>query len=120
MPGDADCPDKYPVKHVFYGAFTDTRDCAQCTCSPPEGSNCTAVVSYYNDTACTMLMNATWIGEDVELCIDAMPGNELQSMSATPVDNEPGSCQASGGVPYGEATPTNSSTFCCQEGPASP
>jgi hypothetical protein len=121
MPGDADCPEKYPVKHVFYGGLTDTRDCTPCTCSAPEGSFCTALVSYYTDANCMTLKNAIWIGEDVGPCIDnAMPGTGLQSMSATPVDNQPGYCQASGGVPYGEATPTAPSTFCCQDDPASP
>ena len=120
MPGDAKCPDTYPVKHVFYGAFNDTRDCTQCTCSAPEASVCTALVSYYSNANCTTLMNAAWIGQDVGQCHDAMPGSVLQSMSAMPVDNQPGYCQASGGVPYGEATPTNPSTFCCQEEAASP
>jgi Domain of unknown function (DUF6531) len=39
----------------------------------------------------------------------------LQSMTAMPVDIEPGSCQSTGGVPYGEATPITLSTFCCQK-----
>lgn len=64
---------------------------------------------------CTTLMAAGWIGLDVGLCYDAMPGVELQAMSAMWVDNQPGSCQPSGGAPYGEAKPTDPSTFCCLE-----
>ena len=114
--GDADCPDNYPVKHVFYRGFDDTRDCTQCTCSAPVGSDCTATISAYTDASCTTQMASLWQGLDIYGCFDnLMPGNQLQSMSAMVVDNQPGYCQASGGVPYGEATPTNPSTFCCQE-----
>jgi hypothetical protein len=112
--GDADCPGDYPVKHVFYEGINDTRNCTPCSCGAPEGSFCTALVSYYNNANCTSLMLTTWIG-DVGQCHPTMAGSVLQSMSAMLVDNQPGFCQASGGVPYGEATPTNPSTFCCQE-----
>jgi hypothetical protein len=36
-------------------------------------------------------------------------------MSATLETNQPGSCQPSGGTPYGEAKPIAASIFCCQE-----
>lgn len=36
-------------------------------------------------------------------------------MDPAPEDNQPGSCQPSGGTPYGEAKPTDPSTFCCLE-----
>jgi hypothetical protein len=115
--GDADCPDKYPVKHVFYGGLNDTRDCTECTCNAPMGSACSATVSYYSDAICTMQPSVPVIpiGLDVALCIDTMPGSQIQSMTATQFTNQPGYCQASGGVPYGEATPTAPATFCCQK-----
>lgn len=112
--GDPICPETYPVKHVFYSGLTDTRDCTDCTCGAPVGSDCSATLSTYTDADCSTLMTAAWIGL-VTQCHDAMTGSALQSMSAMLVDNQPGSCEPSGGVPYGEATPTAPSTFCCQE-----
>ena len=121
MPGDAKCPDTYPVKHVFYGDFSDTRNCSQCTCSTPVGSDCTASISYYSDPNCTMaLVDGLALALGFEGCLDNLMPWGLGSMSAALTTNQPGYCQASGGVPYGEATPTNPSTFCCQEDPASP
>lgn len=115
--GDADCPATYPLKHVFYSGFSDTRNCTPCMCSAPVGSDCTAFFTAYADANCTTLIWGAWIGLDFGGCGDnGKPGNELQSMDATWVDNRPGSCRPSGGVPYGETTPINPSTFCCQEG----
>jgi hypothetical protein len=114
--GDADCPGEYPVKHVFYEGLNDTRNCSQCTCSAPVGSDCSAYISLYTDAGCaTDLMGNVLQTANAAICLDVAAGNQLQSKSATPVDNQPGYCQASGGVPYGEATPTAPSTFCCQE-----
>ena len=113
--GDAECPQTYPVKHVFYEGFNDTRNCSQCTCSAPVGSECTAAITYYSDANCAMELVEAWLALGFGPCLDnAMPSG-LQSMSATQATNQPGYCQASGGIPYGEATPTAPSTFCCQE-----
>ena len=114
--GDAECPEKYPVKHVFYEGLNDTRDCTQCMCSVPVGSDCSAAIVGYSDVNCTTEVVVSWQSLGVAPCHDnGMPGSGLRSMSATLETNQPGYCQASGGVPYGEATPTNPSTFCCQE-----
>ena len=115
--GDADCPDKYPVKHVFYRGFDDTHNCTQCTCSAPMGSDCSAAISWYSDANCTITPFVPVIPLTLGFagCVDNLMPGGLQSMSATLTTTQPGYCQASGGVPYGEATPTNPSTFCCQE-----
>ena len=113
--GDAACPPDYPTKHVFYGGLDDTRSCTQCTCSTPVGSDCTAFISIYSDASCAVELLGSWQALGFTPCYDNAMPDGLQSMSAMVVDNQPGYCEASGGVPYGEATPTAPSTFCCQE-----
>lgn len=111
--GEPSCPQNYPVRHVFYSGFSDTRACTPCTCSPPLGSECDAVLTNYTDAACTTELRGGLIELDASLCNDVASG-PLQSMSATMVANQPGSCEPSGGVPAGEAAPAGPSTFCCQ------
>lgn len=115
--GETECPPRYPVKHVFYGDVSDTRNCTACTCAAPAGSDCSAFISYYSDASCTVeLMGAVSLGLGIAPCSDnGMVGSGLQSMSATLETNQPGSCQPSGGTPYGEAKPIAASIFCCQE-----
>ncbi|MGK3960938.1 hypothetical protein WMF38_48780 [Sorangium sp. So ce118] len=49
-----------------------------------------------------------------------MAGVALKSMSVTWTTNHPGACEANGGEPFGEITPTHPSTFCCQPFPELP
>ena len=115
--GDADCPDEYPVKHVLYEGLTDTRDCTPCSCSAPMGSDCTATISWYSDANCTLTPVVPVIPLTLGFagCVDNLMPGGLQSMSAVLTTDQLGYCQASGGLPDGEATPTAPSTFCCQE-----
>ncbi|WP_236644054.1 hypothetical protein [Sorangium cellulosum] len=118
--GEPVCPDDYPLMHVFYRDFEDTRECTPCACTPTGESSCSASVSAYADDACTDAFASHAVGTEAGLCVDVMEGVALKSMSATWTTHRPGTCETSGGELLGEATPTHPSTFCCQPLPAPP
>lgn len=112
--GAWECPDAYPLKHVFYDSFDEAPACAPCTCGAPVGSKCTAMVSAYTDSACTSPVVSGGIDASNFACHDVLPtGQALGSKMASPPVYAPGACQASGGEPTGEAVPTEPTTFCC-------
>lgn len=111
--------------HVFYRQVKDTRECGDCTCTPPAARGlCTSVLSVYQDadTSCNgPLANAGQnISSEKPTCIDINPANQpLGSKSATapqytPALGEPG-CQPGGGALTGSLLPSSedSATFCC-------
>ncbi len=103
---------------MFYqGIDTSAAGCTACACSPPQGGVCQAITSAYGDAACSAEFASNTAGLDSPQCNDTMPGLELQSMSATWMTNQPGTCTPSGGEPFGEATPAKPATFCCQVKP---
>ena len=107
------CPADYPDEHLFFGGLEDTRACTACECTPTAPSDCSASVSIYADDGC-----ATWLASglvtDAPSCHDVPAGMGVGSMAATWVTQEPGACEASGGVAVGEATPVTPTMFCCQ------
>jgi hypothetical protein len=117
------CPMAYPEQFVFYDDVDDQRDCTKCTCGPPLGTQCTAAVSAYQDTACGASMFplfkdlAIGLGDGPQ-CVATMGGAALGAISASWAVNEPGACVPSGGDPYGEARPNKPRVFCCQPPPA--
>jgi len=115
---DPQCPAEYPDKFVFYGDLTDTRDCTACECSQTEPSECVASLSIYEQPSCMGWILSTMVGSAAAGCHDmASPSVQLGSMEATWLTNQPGACEASGGVPVGEAKPLDPRTFCCQPPP---
>jgi hypothetical protein len=112
-----ECPDTYPLKHVFYKTFEDNRACTPCRCSQTEASDCSAHVTTYEDEMCFRPFSSNAIGDDAPLCIDVMPGVDFTSMSATWDTNYPGACEATGGQVVGQAVPAEPSTFCCKAEP---
>jgi hypothetical protein len=116
--GDRACPAEYPIKHVGYEKLSDTRLCSPCECGPPKGGNCTAWVSRFESKDCTGPEDGTLIVETPFDCLTSLEGTlAFQSTSAKWITNEPGHCDPSGGVPSGEATPTEPTTFCCRQEP---
>ncbi|WP_437303047.1 hypothetical protein [Sorangium sp. So ce388] len=118
--GEPLCPGDYPLQHVFYRDFEDTRACTPCACTPKGESSCSAFVSAYADATCTDLFASHSIGTIAGLCVDVMAGVDLKSMSAAWTTNRPGMCDASGGELFGEVTPSHPATFCCQALPEPP
>lgn len=113
------CPDAYPEQKIFYEDVDDNRECTPCECGQPLGNKCVAAVSGYQDMTCGS--NGFPLFENVAVglgqapgCITTMPGGGLASTSASWAQNEPGACVASGGMPYGEATPSKPGLFCCK------
>ncbi len=112
--GDRECPAAYPTKHLFYHGLDDTRDCTPCACDAPVGSTCSAQLSVYKDSACSVSGSMVGLSSTKPTCFDVAPsGQAFGSKLATAPIYAPGSCQASGGEPIGEGTPAGPMTFCC-------
>ena len=113
------CPSAYPEQHVFYGAIDDQRQCTDCECGEPLGTQCIARVSAFQDPACgpnpLPLFENVPIGlADGPLCTAVMSGAGLGAWSADWAVNKLGACIPSGGVAFGEAKPSDAHVFCCQ------
>ncbi|MFS8065862.1 MAG: hypothetical protein ACMG6S_05755, partial [Byssovorax sp.] len=112
--GERECPDAYPERHIFYYSLEDTRACTACACSAPVGSTCTALVSVYQDGACSALSSTIGISSTSPTCFDVVPsGQALGSKLGTAPVYAPGACQIIGGEAVGKAVPAEPSTFCC-------
>lgn len=123
--GEHDCP-SYPgavftEQHIFYEGAKDDRQCSACTCGPPMGSLCTAMVSVYAGGMCGgLIVDQGTVSSVSSRCVDIQPpGQALGSKSAGPMTYFPGACQPTGGDPSGVATGNDASTFCCRPGAAS-
>lgn len=110
-----DCPSSYPVKHVFYDDFSDTRTCTECECNPPAESECTAKIAVFEDGACTVpVFSDLSITPQAEpYCVDLTAGLPLGSKTIKSVTYKPGACSPSGGAPRGDLALTGEVTFCC-------
>jgi hypothetical protein len=116
--GDQECPlEDYPNKHVFYDDISDTRQCTDCSCGPPEGSVCSAMVSVFTKDSCSgsdLVVTGT-ANSAGSVCLDLTPGGtNLGSMVATSPQYQPGVCEPTGGELSGSLELLGPSTFCCQ------
>ncbi|MDC0743260.1 MULTISPECIES: hypothetical protein [Polyangium] len=111
------CPEVFPHQFVFYGGTEGKVECSACECGEPIGGQCAAAVSAYQNPVCGSLPNPLF--KDVPaaqgLCIDfaGMP-LALGGMEAKWINNEPGTCEPSGGQPVGEVRGADPRVFCCQ------
>ena len=119
--GEHACPtdpgNVFTEQHIFYNGVQDDRQCSACTCGPPIGSACTAMISIYKDDACgaASVLDQKTVSSADDVCLDiALPGQELKSKSAGPTTYLPGTCLAMGGDPSGSAIKTNPVTSCCR------
>ena len=114
---DRDCPFGWPDKRVFYKNFDDSPTCTPCACSAPAGADCSALVSVYQDNACstTLVSYFATSADPAAQCHSVFAGAALGSKSVSDVSYQPGSCTPSGGEPAGDPIPLEPSTFCCRE-----
>ncbi|WP_438034772.1 hypothetical protein [Sorangium sp. So ce204] len=112
--GDGAAGRAFSERFTFWRVITDRRSCAPCACAETEPSRCEALVSTYEDDACTDLLDSTVIRQRV--CHDADPGSALGSMRAEWRVNVPGSCAPSGGELVGELSLERRTLCCMPEG----
>jgi hypothetical protein len=109
------CPADYPAHMVFYTGVKDDRGCEACQCSAQKGAQCKAVFQTFSDAACSALAGAVLVSDQDASCFDVLPGTALASMQASLVTHVPGSCEQSGGAPFGSVAPADPLTLCCQD-----
>lgn len=116
---DPECPKAYPHEVTLFGGLDDTRECTACECAEAVASECVGLLSLYQDAACMTLLGSFMmnLGTNPPCHDNGMQGAELAGMEVTWDTNEPGKCGTSGGMPQGEAKPTDPRTFCCQSPP---
>lgn len=108
------CPAEYPRFLRMFADSDDTRACEPCTCGDPQGTECSALVSVFTDSACgTLLGSYTVTSATPTSCHDLPSGVGLGSKEGTLPLNKPGSCQPNGG-PVGDVAPTMPLALCCQ------
>ena len=118
---DAECPPGYPNKHVYYEKVDYQIACSRCKCSPPLGSVCTAEVTAYKSTACTVA--STIVDAFVSLspgpllCVTVQANTALKGLTEAWLVNEPGTCTAGQSVPTGAVQALESSAweYCCAD-----
>jgi hypothetical protein len=115
--GDRDCPPAWPDRHVFFKDFDDSPMCTPCACSDPIGGACSALVSVYQDNACSAPLVSYFAtsADPAAQCHSVFAGAALGSKAVTDVSYQPGSCTPSGGDLVGAPLPIEPSTFCCRE-----
>ena len=64
----------YTEKHIFYDKIEDMRGCSPCTCGPPSDSACSALISVYSDSACSVPVVSDVVVSSGALCADVAPG----------------------------------------------
>ena len=106
------CPLGYPARQVFFGGFDDNVTCTPCECTPPEGGACRASVRVYSDAMCSSEMTQQEVDLSPSQCSPPLAG-DLQSMSATWLQNEAGSCTPIPSRPAGRPELLDPATFCC-------
>jgi hypothetical protein len=117
LEGDVSCWDSdWPNKHLFYRNVDEGRVCEECTCGPPTGGMCTAMISLDKDPACMAPVEGLIsISSAKPACVDlSPPGQALVSKYATPPIYIPGTCAPGSNKAQGAASPIEPITFCCQ------
>lgn len=117
--GEHTCPFGYPTRHVFFSTIdTSAAGCSPCECGPPVGGACEVRVDLYEQAGCTGGTLWAQSSTSTPYCLEWSAGFDLASMTATWLQDTPGTCTPSGGEPFGQATPAQPATFCCQTKPA--
>lgn len=111
------CPKAFPDRFLFYSGTKGELTCTPCTCGEPEGGNCSATLSAYQDSTCAGVPMPLFkdVPASSSLCIDfgGVP-YPLNSISSKWVQNEPGTCEVKGGELIGEVKGVDPRVFCCQ------
>ncbi len=104
--GEWACPSGYPAQRTYYASYVDTRACSDCTCEPPTGIQCSAMVATFGDPMCSG-------GVMQQSAPTACSGAMLKAAMAMATTATGGSCAPSGGVASGSAAPSTPTTVCC-------
>jgi hypothetical protein len=113
---ELECPPNYPNRHTFYSDLDDQRSCTECACAPPEGSQCSSLVTVFEVPGCPIDQpggGSVWVNLTPK-CQQLSDSAALGSKSATPAYYAPGSCEPLGGEVAGTLELKGASTFCCQ------
>ncbi|WP_438027030.1 hypothetical protein [Sorangium sp. So ce233] len=119
--GDGAAGRAFSERFTFWKVREDSRDCTPCACTEIARGTCEALVSTFEDAACTDLVDSSVIGTvtgapDDRVCHDAQPLTALGSMRAEWRVNAPGSCASSGGELVGDLVVARRTLCCMPEG----
>jgi hypothetical protein len=110
------CPAAFPEQHVFYKEWAGKGECTPCECSQPEGAQCIAAFSLYQDATCSDVPAPLVKNALGGTCVQAMQA-PLGAISAKWITNNPGKSVPSGGEPVGGVKPVDPRVFCCKPPP---
>ncbi|MBK9260415.1 MAG: hypothetical protein IPM54_11335 [Polyangiaceae bacterium] len=113
------CPAAFPEQHIFYTGMDGKRECSECKCGEPVGSQCIATFSAFQDPGCADMPLPFFKDYAGAVCTPAMPWS-LGAISAKMAVNEPGKCDPIGGEPAGEIKPVDPRVYCCKPPPDPP
>lgn len=103
--GDVLCPDGFPNRTLYFESYSDTRDCALCTCSS-QGAGCQIDLNICGNSFYDVTLH-----EDDEKCLN--PGDsETVTLTSNAVTAQ-ATCQSAGGELTGSASAINPITVCC-------
>lgn len=115
------CPTAFPDRFVFYAGTDGKIDCSPCECGAPIGAKCKIAWSAYQDVACGNVPDPLFefVPAVPGLCIDfGAEALALGSIEAQWINNEPGTCEPSGGEFINEVKAVDPRVFCCQAPPS--
>lgn len=112
--GEHACPTSWSERFVLYEKSEGTRECS-CACGPPTGGTCKALVSVWEDAACSSMFHfqATTHAGDQAACHDfGKAGVTLAGQTAEILEYTTGTCTPISGV-EDKLTLDGPVTVCC-------
>jgi hypothetical protein len=112
LAGIVACPTTgFTVRHTFYDAFDDARDCSMCSCGDVAGASCSADLSVFPTTG---VAAACAKGADIYVapssCAPVQQPGDFRLDVTMP---NAGSCAPTPVMPTGAVAPSQPTTFCC-------
>ncbi len=114
------CPTHYqaePPRWMYPKEVKEGRGCTECACGAPSGGACVSTLRLFQDDDCSAQFTELTTASLGERCDLVFPnGRALGSKQTTAATYMAGTCEASGGEPYGQAmvNEENAVTFCCR------
>ena len=105
--GDVPCPDgDYSEKFLMYGGADDSRNCSNCSCTPPTfGTPCLDQIDYHTSDDCSDAAAGSLNNQE---CVNNL------TLGSINFDLTQSTCAVvSGGEPTGEVVPNDPYTYCC-------
>ncbi|MDI1427915.1 hypothetical protein [Polyangium sorediatum] len=113
-PEGATCPAGFPESFVFYADVDEGRGCTPCECAPAGDAVCLSVVNLHQQADCGDVTMIAAPVDEMGSCADPGMSTNIQGVSASWAQNEPGTCIASGGAVTGEIKAIDPAVFCCK------